>query len=100
MLIFFFSLLDPHPPAAASAGSWLSRFWKRSDTPGPIKASLGEETSFYYDKEQKRWVNKKVNELLRVYFDRASPFSRLEQKSRNYQLLSPHLHEPRLPLLA
>jgi len=51
---------DLHPPAAASAGSWLSRLWKRSDTPGPVKASLGEETSFYYDKELKRWVNKKA----------------------------------------
>ncbi|KAG8217541.1 Sec23-binding domain of Sec16-domain-containing protein [Butyriboletus roseoflavus] len=51
---------DPPTPAAASAGSWLSRLWKRSDTPGPIKASLGEETTFYYDKELKRWVNKKA----------------------------------------
>lgn len=43
--------------------SWLSRWWYRSSdnvTPGPIKANLGEETSFYYDKELKRWVNKKV----------------------------------------
>ncbi|KAF9227903.1 hypothetical protein BS17DRAFT_764261 [Gyrodon lividus] len=48
------------PPPAASTSSWLSRLWKRSDTPGPIKASLGEETSFYYDKELKRWVNKKA----------------------------------------
>ncbi|KIJ69376.1 hypothetical protein HYDPIDRAFT_145368 [Hydnomerulius pinastri MD-312] len=47
------------PPAAAS-GSWLSRFWKKSDAPAPIKASLGEETTFYYDKELKRWVNKKA----------------------------------------
>ncbi|KAH7914707.1 Sec23-binding domain of Sec16-domain-containing protein [Hygrophoropsis aurantiaca] len=47
--------------AAAASGSWLSRFWKRGDTaPGPVKASLGEETSFYYDKDQKRWVNKKA----------------------------------------
>ncbi|KAH7889677.1 Sec23-binding domain of Sec16-domain-containing protein [Phlebopus sp. FC_14] len=47
---------------AGAFGSWLnlSRIWKRSDTPGPIKASLGEETSFYYDKELKRWVNKKA----------------------------------------
>ncbi|KAI9571534.1 Sec23-binding domain of Sec16-domain-containing protein [Boletus coccyginus] len=50
---------DPQPATAVSAASWLSRLWKRSDTPGPIKASLGEETSFYYDKELKRWVNKK-----------------------------------------
>ncbi|KAJ7709887.1 Sec23-binding domain of Sec16-domain-containing protein [Mycena rosella] len=48
-------------PSAASSGSWFGRFWKRSEsTPGPVKASLGEETSFYYDKELKRWVNKKV----------------------------------------
>jgi hypothetical protein len=48
--------------ASTSSGSWIGRFWKRAEstTPAPIKASLGEETSFYYDKEQKRWVNKKV----------------------------------------
>lgn len=47
--------------ASTSSGSWLGRFWRRADsTPGPVKASLGEETSFYYDKEQKRWVNKKA----------------------------------------
>ncbi|KAF7976320.1 hypothetical protein HWV62_7038 [Athelia sp. TMB] len=56
---------DPKPAPAASSssgGSWLGRLWKRSDTttPGPIKASLGEETSFYYDKELKKWVNKKA----------------------------------------
>ncbi|KAG9318501.1 Sec23-binding domain of Sec16-domain-containing protein [Chiua virens] len=51
---------DPSPSAATSASSWLSRLWKRSDAPGPIRASLGEETSFYYDKELKRWVNKKA----------------------------------------
>jgi len=27
--------------------------------PGPIKAKLGEESSFYYDTELKKWVNKK-----------------------------------------
>ncbi|KAF7363490.1 Protein transport protein sec16 [Mycena sanguinolenta] len=49
-------------PAASSSGSWLGRWWRRSDTPasGPVKANLGEETSFYYDKELKRWVNKKA----------------------------------------
>lgn len=54
-------ILDLEPPAA-SGGSWLGRWWKKSDstTPGPIKASLGEESAFYYDKEQKRWVNRKV----------------------------------------
>ena len=56
-------LAEPQPTQApASGGSWLfSRLWKRSETPGPVKANLGEETSFYYDKELKRWVNNKVS---------------------------------------
>lgn len=33
----------------------------QSGTPGaPIRAKLGEENSFYYDKELKKWVNKKA----------------------------------------
>lgn len=99
MVILNFFLLDPPPPAAAPAGSWLSWLWKRTDAPGPIKASLGEETSFYYDKELKRWVNKKVNMLLRAYLDSASFSSRLEQKLRNNQHPRSHPHEPRLPPL-
>ncbi|OCH94992.1 hypothetical protein OBBRIDRAFT_788730 [Obba rivulosa] len=42
----------------ASSGSWLSRIWKRSETPGPVRANLGQETTFYFDSELKRWVNK------------------------------------------
>ncbi|TFK29953.1 hypothetical protein FA15DRAFT_752087 [Coprinopsis marcescibilis] len=45
-----------------AGGGWLSRWFKASnsnESPGPIKASLGEENSFYYDKDQKRWVNKR-----------------------------------------
>ncbi|OJD26533.1 hypothetical protein ACJ73_02088 [Blastomyces percursus] len=38
-------------------------WWGKKDpstsSPGPIRAKLGEENSFYYDKELKRWVNKK-----------------------------------------
>ncbi|PPQ93302.1 hypothetical protein CVT25_014431 [Psilocybe cyanescens] len=56
----------PTPPKpsntpAPSSGSWLGRWWKKSEstTPAPIKASLGEESTFYYDAEQKRWINKK-----------------------------------------
>ncbi|KAG5638379.1 hypothetical protein H0H81_000390 [Sphagnurus paluster] len=46
---------------APAGGGWLSRWWKKSDAPaGPVKASLGEESAFYYDKELKRWVNKKA----------------------------------------
>ncbi|KAI0780829.1 Sec23-binding domain of Sec16-domain-containing protein [Trametes elegans] len=50
----------PEIKPSASSG-WLSRLWKRGDTattPAPVKANLGEESSFYYDKELKRWVNK------------------------------------------
>ncbi|KAL0581708.1 hypothetical protein V5O48_000290 [Marasmius crinis-equi] len=53
--------IKPIPAAGASNGSWLSRWWKRDSStpgPGPVKANLGEETSFYYDKDLKRWVNK------------------------------------------
>ncbi|KAG6900882.1 hypothetical protein C0993_010000 [Termitomyces sp. T159_Od127] len=50
------------PPAeenkTPSTPGWFSRWWKKSETPGPIKASLGEESTFYYDKDLKRWVNK------------------------------------------
>ena len=28
--------------------------------PGPVRANLGEQTSFVFDPELKRWVNKKV----------------------------------------
>ncbi|KAF9264646.1 hypothetical protein L218DRAFT_862380 [Marasmius fiardii PR-910] len=44
--------------SSSSSGSWLGRWWRRESTPGPVKANLGEEKSFYYDKELKRWVNK------------------------------------------
>ena len=40
--------------------SWLSRWWNKEGSKGPVKATLGEESSFVYDKELKRWVNKKV----------------------------------------
>ncbi|KAJ3725933.1 Sec23-binding domain of Sec16-domain-containing protein [Lentinula raphanica] len=54
--------IKPAQAATSSSGSWLSRLWKRESTPGPVKASLGEESSFYYDKELKKWVNKKASE--------------------------------------
>ncbi|KAJ7235468.1 Sec23-binding domain of Sec16-domain-containing protein [Mycena haematopus] len=49
-------------PAASSSGSWIGRWWRRSETPAPglVKANLGEETTFYFDKDLKRWVNKKA----------------------------------------
>jgi hypothetical protein len=43
---------------------WLSGWFggKKDGTasPGPIKAKLGEENSFYYDENLKKWVNKKA----------------------------------------
>lgn len=47
---------------AASSG-WLSRLWKRNDTssPGAVKANLGDQSSFYFDKELGKWVNKNVS---------------------------------------
>ncbi|KAL8710511.1 MAG: hypothetical protein Q9220_004944 [cf. Caloplaca sp. 1 TL-2023] len=46
-------------------GGWLGSGGKKDDDlntaaePKAIKAKLGEESSFYYDKELKKWVNKK-----------------------------------------
>ena len=56
-------------PTSSGSGSWLGRWFSRSAsaTPGPVRANLGEETSFYYDKDLKRWVNKKVYYILLVH---------------------------------
>lgn len=42
-------------------GGWFGGGKKEADNAGggPIKAKLGEENSFYYDKDLKKWVNKK-----------------------------------------
>ncbi|KAJ5438959.1 COPII coat assembly protein sec16 [Penicillium daleae] len=42
-------------------GGWFGGAKKESDNAGggPIRAKLGEENSFYYDKDLKKWVNKK-----------------------------------------
>ncbi|KAG7752867.1 hypothetical protein KL911_003598 [Ogataea haglerorum] len=39
--------------------SWLGK--KKNDQPKPIRAKLGEESSFYYDEKLKRWVNKNAS---------------------------------------
>ncbi|KAH0558647.1 hypothetical protein GP486_004700 [Trichoglossum hirsutum] len=41
-------------------GGWFGK--KDPNALAPVKAKLGEENSFYYDPEQKRWVNKKAGE--------------------------------------
>ena len=47
---------------AGQKKGWLGGWFGKKDpnaTPGPIKAKLGEENSFYYDENLKKWVNKK-----------------------------------------
>lgn len=44
------------------SGSWFGGWFGKKDpnaAPGPIKAKLGEESSFYFDKDLNKWVNKK-----------------------------------------
>jgi COPII coat assembly protein SEC16 len=55
---------DPKPNQQSS--SWFTRWWSREGSSGPVKATLGEESSFVYDKELKCWVNKKVRLRLLV----------------------------------
>ena len=41
---------------------WFGGWFGKKDPnagPGPIKAKLGEESSFYYDPDLKKWINKK-----------------------------------------
>lgn len=60
----------------AASGSWIGRWWSRapppSTTPAPVKANLGEESAFVYDKDLKRWVNRKVRLAYRRYADTLS----------------------------
>lgn len=37
---------------------WLRKGQEHDDKPKAVRAKLGEQSSFYYDKELKRWVNK------------------------------------------
>lgn len=49
-----------------ASSSWFGRWWGGSGSSsgsGPVKANLGEESAFYYDKEKKRWVNKNVRAI-------------------------------------
>ncbi|KAK3704085.1 vesicle coat component [Vermiconidia calcicola] len=40
-------------------GGWFGGKKDPNAAPGPIRAKLGEESSFYYDENLKKWVNKK-----------------------------------------
>lgn len=54
------------PELVQQSSSWLGSLWNwrrgSSQSPAPIVANLGEEKTFYYDKELKRWVNKNAPE--------------------------------------
>ncbi|KAG6890682.1 hypothetical protein C0995_005054 [Termitomyces sp. Mi166 len=69
---------------------WFSRWWRKSDAPGPIKASLGEESTFYYDNELKRWVNKQAGDAKTVKAATPAPPPRA-------QTASPAMTGPRPP---
>ena len=79
--------------SSTTGGSFFTRWFKRDgSTPGPVKASLGEETSFYYDKDLKKWVNKKVTSLvccpdLVSFFCRLDPTKLLHQRRLRLRLL-------------
>jgi hypothetical protein len=54
---------DSKDSGKKSGGGWFGSWFKKdpnAQTSGPIKAKLGEENSFYYDPELKKWVNKKA----------------------------------------
>ncbi|KAL2871358.1 COPII coat assembly protein SEC16 [Aspergillus lucknowensis] len=57
--------LTAQKPAPAKGGWWFSTWMKggkkeENNLAGkPIRAKLGEESSFYYDNDLKKWVNKK-----------------------------------------
>ncbi|GAA6008207.1 hypothetical protein JCM11491_001929 [Sporobolomyces phaffii] len=51
-------------PTIKPSKSWLGGWFKREASPaaqqvgpGPVKANLGEQKTFYYDEKLKRWVN-------------------------------------------
>jgi hypothetical protein len=52
--------------AASNKKGWFGGWFKKDPNaqqpqgPGPIKAKLGEENSFVYDPELKKWINKKA----------------------------------------
>lgn len=51
-------------PSAAEKKGWFGGWWGKKDPhapqTGPVKANLGEENSFVFDKELGKWINKKA----------------------------------------
>lgn len=86
---FFHEQLDK-TSAATPSGSWLGRWWKRGESsPAPIKANLGEENTFYYDKELKKWINKNVSRYC-IFIHKFTHRTKRRERNRPSQLH--HLH--------
>ena len=53
---------DRQAKEAKTSGGWFGWLGSKKDPNAPVvhKAKLGEENSFYYDPDQKRWINKKA----------------------------------------
>ncbi|KAG8849805.1 hypothetical protein FRB96_000628 [Tulasnella sp. 330] len=68
--------------------SWLPWKWgaKKEEAlasgPGPVKAKLGDDSSFYYDKELKRWVNKKAGDTTAAPASPPPPPSRAPSRAQ------------------
>lgn len=45
-------------PSKSWLGGWFKREASPANTPGPVRANLGEQSGFHYDKNLGRWVNK------------------------------------------
>ncbi|KAL5114988.1 vesicle coat component, partial [Pleosporales sp. CAS-2024a] len=53
---------DKENGSKRASGGWLTGWFKKDPNapPGPIKAKLGEESTFVYDPDRGRWVDKKA----------------------------------------
>ena len=93
--------LPEQKPSAAKSWFSISRLWSGSgeQPSGPIKASLGDESSFYYDKELKKWVNKNVSRAFEMIVAVADDCRLLPRRKRRRHRPHRHLHARRqLPL--
>lgn len=100
---FHVAMLTVRTAIKPATSSWgLSRWFKRegSPAPGSVKANMGEESTFVFDPELKRWVNKKVH-LLRFHGDRRRDVRRLAHRPKLHPVLHPLHRElrPSLPSL-
>ncbi|EAS27565.3 COPII coat assembly protein SEC16 [Coccidioides immitis RS] len=50
---------DAKRPLATEKKGWFSGWFGKKESGGAVRADLGDENSFYFDKELNRWVNKK-----------------------------------------